>query len=132
MTNPDELERAVERLEADMTACGKSWLVVVHKADLRLILAANRKMREALEGLLQMADVLTGDHVAEGVHTGLRKGSNAADADALWKAIRASKTSAWSDACAFFADSMTNDFCGFGKQIKAARSALSTKEQPDV
>ena len=33
MTNPDELERAVERLEADMTACGKSWLVAVHKAD---------------------------------------------------------------------------------------------------
>ena len=44
----EELERAVERLEADMTACGKSWLVVAHKADLRLILAANRKMRAAL------------------------------------------------------------------------------------
>lgn len=49
MTNPDDLERAVERLEADMTACGKSWLVVAHKADLRLILAANRKMREEIE-----------------------------------------------------------------------------------
>jgi hypothetical protein len=49
MTNPDELERAVERLEADMTACGKSWLVAVHKADLRLILAANREMREEIE-----------------------------------------------------------------------------------
>ena len=49
MTNPDELERAVERLEGDLTACGKSWLVVVHKADLRRTLAANRKMRAALE-----------------------------------------------------------------------------------
>ena len=49
MTTPDELERAVERLEGDLTACGKSWLVVVHKADLRRTLAANRKMRAALE-----------------------------------------------------------------------------------
>jgi hypothetical protein len=54
--NDSPLERAVERLEADMTACGKSWLVAVHKADLRLILAANRKMREALEPFAACAD----------------------------------------------------------------------------
>lgn len=51
MTNPDELERAVERLEADMTANHAMTLggAVVRTADLRLILAANRKMRAALE-----------------------------------------------------------------------------------
>ena len=48
MTNPDELERAVERLElaAEEPSRNASFTLT---ADLRLILAANRKMREALE-----------------------------------------------------------------------------------
>jgi hypothetical protein len=57
MINPDELERAVERL----TGCAdddeahwsmdprEGWAVDVPVSDLRLILSANREMREALE-----------------------------------------------------------------------------------
>lgn len=39
--------------------------------------------------------------LGEGLHTGLRKGTDAADADFLWKAISDSNTSAWSDALRF-------------------------------
>lgn len=36
--------------------------------------------------------------LGEGVHTGLRKGSDASDSGTLWRAIFESKTTAWSDA----------------------------------
>lgn len=41
--------------------------------------------------------------IGEGVHVGLRKGTDAADAHDLWKAISDSKTDAWSDAVGFLA-----------------------------
>lgn len=52
-------------------------------------------------------EILTEKEVAsilgEGVHTGLRKGSEASDAHILWEAIADSNTTAWSDAVAFCA-----------------------------
>jgi hypothetical protein len=41
--------------------------------------------------------------VAEGVHTGLRKGSEAPDSMDLWRAISNSDSDAWSDAARFLA-----------------------------
>lgn len=46
-------------------------------------------------------DALLVEHIGVGVHTGLRKGSDAEDAPDLWAAILESKTSAWSDAVRF-------------------------------
>lgn len=43
-------------------------------------------------------DDLATEIIGEGLHTGLRKGSEAEDAHALWVAIKQSDTSAWSDA----------------------------------
>ena len=41
------------------------------------------------------------EHVAIGMHTGLRKGSDAPDSAKLWRAIADSKDSSWSDAAHF-------------------------------
>jgi hypothetical protein len=56
MTNPDELERAVERLTAVSNVNGScpGW-GVVRQEDLRLILSANREMRESLDEMLVIA-----------------------------------------------------------------------------
>jgi len=42
------------------------------------------------------------EHIAIGVHTGLRKGTDAEDAHDLWMTISNSETTAWSDAAAYF------------------------------
>lgn len=42
--------------------------------------------------------------IAEGVHTGLRKGSVAPDSNRLWQAISDSQDSSWTDAASFTAD----------------------------
>jgi hypothetical protein len=39
------------------------------------------------------------EHIAIGVHTGLRKGSEAPSSGMLWRAISESDDSAWLDAC---------------------------------
>ena len=39
------------------------------------------------------------EHIAIGVHTGLRKGSEAPTSGPLWKAISESDDGAWMDAC---------------------------------
>jgi hypothetical protein len=41
------------------------------------------------------------EHIAIGVHTGLRKGSEAPSSGPLWRAISESSDSAWPDACAY-------------------------------
>lgn len=41
--------------------------------------------------------------LAEGMHTGLRKGSDADDSHYLWKMISDSKTDAWGDAAEYCA-----------------------------
>jgi hypothetical protein len=41
------------------------------------------------------------EQIAIGVHTGLRKGSEAPSSGPLWRAIGESTDSAWSDACAY-------------------------------
>lgn len=46
------------------------------------------------------------EHVAIGVHTGLRKGSEAPSSGPLWQAIGASTDSAWMDAAKFFVIAM--------------------------
>ena len=48
-SNHDELQRAVERLEGTIARYPRESRVRTDKADLRLILSANREMREALE-----------------------------------------------------------------------------------
>ena len=55
MTNPDELERAVERLELTVARYPREPRVRVEKDDLRLILSANREMRERLEPFAAIA-----------------------------------------------------------------------------
>ena len=49
MTNPDELERAVERLTARLDVDAENPVILVVRDDLRLILSANREMREQVE-----------------------------------------------------------------------------------
>ena len=50
MTNHEELERAVEAVEAALLIGGHDGVsATVSQEDLRLILSANREMREALE-----------------------------------------------------------------------------------
>ncbi len=44
------------------------------------------------------------DLIGEGVHTGLRKGSEAPSSHSLWEAISDSNDSAWGDAAAYCAD----------------------------
>jgi hypothetical protein len=39
--------------------------------------------------------------IGMGLHTGLRKGTDAEDAHKLWVAINQSETSAWIDACSY-------------------------------
>jgi len=46
------------------------------------------------------------EQIAIGMHTGLRKGTDAPDSHKLWKAISDSKTEAWSEAAAFCADGL--------------------------
>lgn len=46
------------------------------------------------------------EQIAVGVHTGLRKGSDAEDSVDLWQTIRKSESSAWSDAAKFCADGL--------------------------
>lgn len=49
--------------------------------------------------------------ISEGVHTGLRKGSDAEDAGDLWRAIYDSETSAWWDAVRYAAWGL--DYMGY-------------------
>lgn len=55
MTKHEELERAVERLEADLLYAdsGEEALATIRTPDLRLILSANREMREQVEALTE-------------------------------------------------------------------------------
>lgn len=46
------------------------------------------------------------DQIAVGVHTGLRKGSDAEDSIDLWKAISGSETTSWIDAARFCASGL--------------------------
>jgi hypothetical protein len=51
--------------------------------------------------LIEVADDEFAEQIAIGVHTGLRKGSDAPSSGPLWKAIGASDDSAWGDAARF-------------------------------
>lgn len=46
-------------------------------------------------------DKMLADNIAMGMHTGLRKGSEAPSSGPLYRAISDSEDSAWSDAAAF-------------------------------
>jgi hypothetical protein len=48
--------------------------------------------------LIEVDDAELIEQIAIGVHTGLRKGSEAPTSHDLWRAIRDSNDSAWSDA----------------------------------
>lgn len=70
--------------------------------------AMKERVAGAESALKTCADVIETfrdpDLLSEGVHAGLRKGTDAPDSHALWAAIAGSKTSAWSDAIAFALD----------------------------
>lgn len=48
-----------------------------------------------------MTDEEFAENIAIGVHTGLRKGTDAPSSGPLWRAISESTDSAWMDACRF-------------------------------
>ena len=50
---------------------------------------------------VEVSDEEFEEHIAIGMHTGLRKGSDAPSSGPLWRAIGASDDSAWSDAARF-------------------------------
>jgi hypothetical protein len=50
---------------------------------------------------VEVSDEEFEEHIAIGVHTGLRKGSDAPSSGPLWRAIGESTDSAWSDAARF-------------------------------
>jgi len=54
---------------------------------------------------MEVPDDELSEQIAVGMHTGLRKGSEAPTSHALWKAIKDSDDSAWSDAA---------DYCVWG------------------
>jgi hypothetical protein len=83
--------------------------------------------REALEACLKFIESFRDSGVellAEGVHAGLRKGSDAPDAGELYTAIANSHSSAWSDAISFAHDPFFSMWGG-DEAIKKARAALS-------
>lgn len=63
------------------------------------------RLREALEKAKEVISLFKDQSLfAEGVHAGLRKGTDASDAHHLWTAIANSRTSAWGDAIGFAID----------------------------
>ena len=58
------------------------------------------------------------EQIAVGVHTGLRKGSNAPTSADLWQAISKSNDSAWIDAATFCAEGLTS--MGYVTRIEAS------------
>lgn len=75
---------------------------------------------EALGKVLAAIDAQDAAYLGESIHAGFRKGSEAPDSAALWKAIADSKTSAWVDAIEYHLGCV--DF-HFGDDIRAARKA---------
>ena len=50
---------------------------------------------------VEVSDEEFAEHIAIGVHVGLRKGSEAPSSGPLWRAISESSDSAWSDAAEY-------------------------------
>lgn len=88
-------------------------------------MSENEKLREALELCVKVIEGFTADSIAEGVHSGLRNGTDAPDASQLWRAISASESSAWMDACRWAIDPHFTMWGG-NKALAAAKEALST------
>lgn len=84
--------------------CGErctNWMAFYkHRGDAYLVqLTAQSTMVEVTEDELS-------EQIAIGVHTGLRKGSEAPSSHDLWQAISRSDDSAWSDAADYCADGL--------------------------
>lgn len=81
-------------------------------------------LRVALEACVKVIETFQQeDLLAEGVHAGLRKGSEARDSGTLWRAISDSRTSAWSDAISFALDPYFSMWGG-DEALRLARAAL--------
>jgi hypothetical protein len=89
--------------------------------------AENARLREAAETLLAYRKRVI-ENLGEGVHAGLRKGSQAPSSVALWKAISDSRDGAWGDAVAFAKYGFEY---GFEKDIARAEAALAKEATPD-
>jgi hypothetical protein len=88
--------------DADDTGDGKDtrmYLRAVHA--LREELAVAKEAAEKALTFLQELKDEGAETLCEGIHAGLRKGTDARDATALYNAISSSSTTAWSDAVEF-------------------------------
>lgn len=91
--------------------------------------AENARQAAEIEGLrafandaLKFAELVKDVGVwSEGIHSGLRKGTDAPSAGKLWNAIAASRDSAWQDAIRFAIDPFFS-LWGGNKLIDAARA----------
>jgi hypothetical protein len=97
------------------TVVGKNWHpdCQEHPWDERLQAQADRSVELQLQARearrkarmttkqVEVPDNELAEQIAVGMHTGLRKGSEAPSSHKLWKAISTSDDSAWSDAAAF-------------------------------
>lgn len=75
------------------------------------------------------------EQVAVGVHTGLRKGTEADSAMGLWNAISASQDGAWSDAvtfCLWSLEQMGYRLCKEGESPLEARQAEYANYQHEL
>ena len=86
------------------------------------------RVAELEKGLEKCVNVIEtfkdADILSEGIHAGLRKGTDAPDSHALWTAIAGSKTSAWADAIAFALDPYFSMWGG-DEALESARTLLS-------
>jgi len=88
-------------------------------------------LTEALEAALKFIEEFKADGVgqlAEGIHAGLRKGSDAPDSGALYNMIARSTSTAWSDAIRFAHDPFFSMWGG-NDAIKFGRLALSPTQE---
>jgi len=103
------------------TVVGKNWHpeCPVHPWDERLQAQANRAVelqlqaREArrkakMSKQVEVSKEELAEQIAIGMHTGLRKGSEAPSSSKLWQAISRSDDSAWSDAAAYCVYGLTS------------------------
>jgi len=67
-----------------------------------------RDLEKARAAQVEVTQSELAEQIAVGMHTGLRKGSEAPSSHKLWKAIATSDDSAWSDAAAYCVYGLTS------------------------
>lgn len=130
------LEHAFRHVECDALVDVDLFEVARHLADYgaaevdraRLSSPGRDGVEKALRLCVEFIRMFKEDGAAllgEGVHTGLRKGTDADDAAFIWRAIDMSKTTAWRDATTFAHDPFFSMWGG-DKALSAGNAALAT------